>query len=208
MLQQQQLSRHRNNISNLHSAFDISSRRSKQTIYINVRERRPLQPRRAGCSAARPHHFVGATPTILLRAERFRSAAAAAPRITLRYYAYETTPRRARSHRGTPHHVATPTILRSAERVCSAASRITLQLLCLRYSATLSAFASRHPRITLRLLRLPNPAAPSAFARKSPHHFAVTMPTTLRRAADAALLPGRMMGPDLVSSSTPSYPHP
>ena len=59
--QQQQLPRHRNNISNLHSAFDISSRRSQQNIYIDVRERRPLRQRRACCSAARPHRFVGAT---------------------------------------------------------------------------------------------------------------------------------------------------
>ena len=78
--QQQQLSRHHHNISNLYSAFDISSRRSQQNIYIYVRERRPLRPRRACCSAARPHRFAGAMPTILRPVERVRSAA---PRITL-----------------------------------------------------------------------------------------------------------------------------
>ena len=87
---------HRNNINNLHSAFNISSRRSQQNIYIDGRERRPLrpgprracyaarialrrrgyaaepQPRRACCSAARPHHFAVATPTKPRRAERVR----------------------------------------------------------------------------------------------------------------------------------------
>ena len=59
--QRQQLSRHRNNVSSLHSAFDISSRRQQQNIYVDERERRPLHPRRACCSAARPHRFAGAT---------------------------------------------------------------------------------------------------------------------------------------------------
>ena len=145
--QQQQLSRHSNKISNLHSAFDISSRRSQQNIYIDVRERRPLRPRRACCSEARPHHFVGATPTKLCRAERVRPAA---PRITLRFY--ETPPRRTRSPRGTPQW-----------------ARNTLRLrLRLRHPAAPSAFALRHPRITLRLLRLRNSAAPSAFAQRPP----------------------------------------
>ena len=42
VLPEQQQSRHCNNISNLHSALDISSRRSQQNIYIDVRDRRPL----------------------------------------------------------------------------------------------------------------------------------------------------------------------
>ena len=52
-------------------------------------------------------------------------------RITLPRYAYDTQPRRARSPRGTPHHFAvlTPTILRRAERVRSAALRMTLRLI-------------------------------------------------------------------------------
>ena len=66
-------------------------------------------------------------------------------------YAYETVveapPRRARSPRGTPHHFAvttTPTILRRAERVRSAAPHITLLLLRLRSPAAPSALAPRH----------------------------------------------------------------
>ena len=101
--QQQQLSRHINSIRNLHSAFDISSRRSQQNIYIVLREQtttpaasgmllrgtpeslcgryaaEPLQ-RRACCSAARLHHFAVATPMKLCRAKRVRPTA---PRITL-----------------------------------------------------------------------------------------------------------------------------
>ena len=110
-------------LSNLHSAFDISSRRSRQYIYIYVREQRPLLPHRA-CSVLR------GTPASL--------------------YAYYTPPRRARSLRGsggTQYHfaVTTPTKPCRAERVRPAAARITLCLLRLRYSAALSAFAPRHP---------------------------------------------------------------
>ena len=58
-----------------------------------------------------------------------------------------------------PHHFsgASPTKPRHAERVRSAAPRITLQLLRLRNPAALSAFASRHPRITLRCYAYDSP---------------------------------------------------
>ena len=113
--QQQQLSRHINSIRNLHSAFDISSRRSQQNIYIDVRDddhsgsvehaaprharivcrcyaAEPLL-RRACCSAARPHHFAelrlrnSAAPT--------PPPSAFAPRHPASfcgYYAYDTPP--------------------------------------------------------------------------------------------------------------------
>ena len=98
---------------------------------------------RPRCQCSTHARFAGATPTNLKlrRAESVRSAAPrAASRVTLRpgCHAHETPPLRARSPRGTPHHfaVTTPTILRraAAERVRSAAPRITLRLLRLRLS--------------------------------------------------------------------------
>ena len=137
--------------------------------------------------------------------------------------------------RGTQHLFAdaTPTKLRRAERVRSAAARITLQLLRLRNPAAPSAFAPRHtaslggatptilrraervrpaaPRITLRLLRLRNPAGRAERVRSaaSPHHFAGATPTTLRRAEYAALRPGRIWSSHRpLRPRTSQYPHP
>ena len=101
--------------SNLSSAFDISSRRSQQNIYIDVRDddhsgsvehaaprharivcrcyaAEPLL-RRACCSAARPHHFA----ELLLRnsAAPTPPPSAFAPRHPASfcgYYAYDTPP--------------------------------------------------------------------------------------------------------------------
>ena len=99
--QQQQLSRHINSIRNLHSAFDISSRRSQQNIYIDVQERRPLLLRRACCSAAHQHRFAGvyaAEPP-----QRRACCSAARPH---HFAELRARQRRARSLRCTPHHFA------------------------------------------------------------------------------------------------------
>ena len=76
---------HRNNINNLHSAFNISSRRSQQNIYIDGRERRPLRPgpRRASSVLCRPHRFAGAA-AMLLNLSRVEHVAPRHARITLR----------------------------------------------------------------------------------------------------------------------------
>ena len=125
--QQRQLSRHSNSISNLHSAFDISSRRLQQSIYIEVRERQPAAS--SSCSAARPQRFAGAT---LLNLRSVEHLALLHASITLR---------------------ALLTILCRAQRVRSAAPHITLLLLRLRNPAAPSAFAPLHIRIILRALR-------------------------------------------------------
>ena len=186
--QQQQLSQHRNSISNLHSGFDISSRRSRQYIYIDVRERRPLRPRRACCSAALLHYFAGATLLNLCLVEHVAPRHA---RITL--WALRLRNSTAQSAIAPRHPTslcnATPTKLRRAERVRSAA-----------------------PRIALLLLRLRNTAAPSAFRRRSAasphwHYFAGATPTTLRRlrcAEDATLGPGRIW-PRPLRPRTPAH---
>ena len=125
VLQQQQKSRHSNNISNLHSASDIFPRLSQQNIYIDrtdVRDRRPLRPRRACCSAAPPLRAPGpAGPASLCR--RYAALAAAEPQ-----------PSRAFFSAAPPHHfaVATPTKTPPRRARRSAAPRITLWSLRLR----------------------------------------------------------------------------
>ena len=108
--------------SNLSSAFDISSRRSQQNIYIDVRERRPLRPRRACCSAARPHRFADAT---LLNLRCVEHVAPRHARITLLALRLRNP---AAPRTFAPRH-----------------ARITLRLLRLRNPAAPSAFAPRHP---------------------------------------------------------------
>ena len=75
--------------------------------------------------------------------------------------------------------------------------------------------APRHARIAWRALRLRlgNPAAPSASLRRTPHHFAVATPApTNLRCSDYESPLFRVCclaaGPDLLSSFTPSHPHP
>ena len=126
------------------------------------------------------------------------------PASLCRCYAYGTPPRRARSLRGIPHHfaVATPTILRCAERVRSAAPRITLRLR-LRYSAALSAFAPRHPASLCCWYAHETPPRRARSLHSIPAslcgYYAYDSPP--RRVCCSAAWP------DLVSSSTPSYPH-
>ena len=175
MPQQQQLSRHSNSISNLHSAFDISSWRSQLNIYIDVRERRPLLPHRACCSAARRHRFASAT---LLTLRCVEHAAPRPARIALRALRlrYPSAP-----SAFAPRHPG-----------------ITLRLLCLRYSAAPSAFAPRHPASLCGCYAYETPPrrARSQTVRSaaSPHHFVGATPTILRHAGAeyAALLPGRI----------------
>ena len=128
-----------------------------------------------------PHHFVVATPTKVTKA---LCAERVAPRHFARY-AYETPPRRLRRSATAPHRfaVATPTKPRRAERV-----RV----------------APRNPASLFGGYAYEFPPCRACRSAAPPLRFAVcyTYDSPPCRVCCSAAWP------DLVSSSTPSHPHP
>ena len=114
--------------------------------------------------------------------------------ITLWRYAYETPPRRARSLRGTQRHFAIvpPTILSSAERVCSVARQHHFAGDTPTILGRTERVRSAHPGSLCCCYTYDTPPHQARSLRCIPASLYITMPTTLRCAKFAALLPGRI----------------